>query len=223
MELDDLETAYNIVSRFNKYDTLSSPPKINTLNFEVPIISGIHKGEYRKNIEEVKPNTLEYILYYLHDIDFTMIINTIIALLYYWKFRKRKALIMEQVYQEVVNHFTTQHEPYKGNEKIKKGTCIYLVKIEIGNKVLYKIGKTKDLHQRMINLQSNINVNYSFVSVGITIKEVIYCDNYDEREERLLTEIRNINIKKHKFYFDGHTECFESDILFELWTKMIQS
>lgn len=222
MELEDLETAYNIVSRFNKYDTLSSPPKIHTLNFEVPIISGIHKGEYRKNIEEVKPNTLEYILYYLHDIDFTMIINTIIALLYYWKFRKRKALIMEQVYQEVVNHFTIQHEPYKGNKKIKKGTCVYLVKIGIGNKVLYKIGKTKDLHQRMLNLQSNINANYPFVSVGVTVKEVLYCDNHNEIEERLLKEIRNINIKKNKFYFNGCTESFENIVVVDIFKKLYE-
>jgi predicted GIY-YIG superfamily endonuclease len=223
MELNDLKIAYDIVSKFNKYDTLSTPPKVNTLNFKVPIISGIHQGEHRKNIEEVKPNTLEYILYYLHNIDFTMIINTLIALLYYWKFRKRKSLMMKEVYQEIVNHFTVHNEPYKWNEKTKKGNCVYIIKIEIGNKVLYKVGKTKDLHQRMLNLQSNINANYSFVSVGITIKEVLYCDNHAEKEKILLTEIRNRNIKKHKFYFKGHTECFESDILFELWTKMIQS
>lgn len=219
MELNDLKIAYDMVSKFNKYDTLSTPPKINTLYYKVPIVKGLHCGEYGKDIEDVKPNTLEYILYHLHDIDYTLLIDTLIALLYYWKFRKRKSIHMEQVYQEVVRHYTIEHKPYTNYSDGKKGNCIYLVKIYIGSVTLYKVGITKDIHQRMINLQSDINMKYPFVFVGIAVQKVIYCDKNKELEQILLNEVSNYNIKKHKFFFDGHTESFESDILIDIFKR----
>ncbi len=219
MQLDELKIAYDMINKFSKYDTLSNPPRINTLDYRVPVVSGLHSGEYGKNIEEVKQNTLNYILYHLHDIDYTLVTDTLIALLYYWKFRKKKSLKMEQAYQEIVSHYTVEHEPYTRYENSKKGNCIYLVKIYIGSKILYKVGITEDIHQRIVNLQSDINIKYPCISVGIDVQKVIYCENNKEMEKILLNDAKSHNIKKHKFFFDGYTEAFESDILINIFKQ----
>lgn len=212
MQLDDFRIAYDMVNNFKKYDTVSNPPKINTLAYQVPKIEGIHPKLWGKNIDEVKLNTLEYILYDLHKMDEDKIISTLIALLYYWKIRKRKQSKMEESYQEVINHYTIKNEALS-YKSIIKGECVYLVKIHIGSKTLFKVGKTKNINQRMINLQSDIKSNYPLVSVTVVILEVKFCDNSDEIEEVVLSEARSIIPDKHKLNFKGNTETFENSIM----------
>ncbi len=221
MKQNDLQMAYDIVSNFTKYDTMSNPPKINTLYYKVPKQTGISRWEYYKDIEEVSKSTLEYILYRLHNASHTLIMNTLIALLYYWRFRERKPTMMQQVYNEAVSHYTVENQPYTRYESAIKVNCVYLIKINIGCDTLYKVGQTEDIHSRMINLQSNISKRYSSVSVGVVVQEVKYCSNCKEVEEELLKEARNKLTKKHKFYFDGHTESFESDKLIDIFKQII--
>ena len=208
MELNDLQIAYDIVKNRTVFDNIQKP-----LQYKISSIDAIHYGEHYKTIKEVTPSVLNYILYNLHNLDYDFAIETLMALLYYWKFRKRKLSKMEQVYKEVINHYTTEHTPYTRYENSKKANCIYLLKIYIGSKVLYKVGITEDINQRMINLQSDISIKYQFISVGVAVQDVIYCDSNEEKEQLILQEIRSIEKKKHKFYFNGHTECFENEIL----------
>lgn len=134
MIINDLKIAYDIVNNFKKYDTLSNPPRINKLDYKVPCIDGISKYEWGKDIEEVNPNTLQYILYNLHNLDYSKVIDTTIALLYYWKVRKRNILKMEKVYQEILNHYLVVNESATNNHLLKKEKCIYLIEINIGIK-----------------------------------------------------------------------------------------
>ena len=191
--------------------------KINPLEYKVPNLEGIIPQQKHKTIKEVRPDTLKYILYKLHNIDNDIATDTLMALLYYYKFRDKKLAKMETAYRKARYHYIIKHTPYTKDKNMKKGDCIYLIRINIGRKTLYKVGTTSDIHTRMINLQSNISKFYPLVSVGINIKKVIYCNNNKEIEETLLSEIRSNNIKKHKFFFDGHTEAFQSDMLLKIF------
>lgn len=219
MQLNDLKIAYDIVMNFKKYDTLSSPPKVNTLDYKVPKLDGIHSKLWGKNIDEVKLNTLEYILYDLHNMDEDKVISNLIALLYYWKIRKRKQSKMDEVYQEVVKHYTIQNKELK-NDKLNKGKCVYLVKISIGSRTLYKIGKTEDIHQRIINLQSDIKCRYPLVSIAIDILEVKYYAYSDEIEKLILIKAKSKIIDKHKLNFKGSTEAFEDIELIDVFNEI---
>jgi hypothetical protein len=219
MQLDDFRIAYDIVNNFKKYDTVSNPPKINTLVYQVPKIEGIHPKLWSKSIDEVKLNTLEYILYYLHNIDEDKVISTLIALLYYWRIRKRKQAKMDEVYQEVIKHYTIENKVYCDTNTCK-GKCVYLVKIYIGSMTLYKVGQAIDLHQRMINLQSDIKSSYPLVSVGMSILAVKLCDNSDKLEEIILSEAKSKITKKHKFNFKGYTEAFKSESLIAIFNNL---
>jgi hypothetical protein len=222
MTINDLKIAYDIINNFKKYDTLSNPPRINKLDYKVPCIDGISKYEWGKDIEEVNPNTLQYILYNLHNLDYSKVIDTTIALLYYWKVRKRNILKMEKVYQEILNHYLVVNESTTNNHFLKKENCVYLIEINIGSTTLYKIGKTSDINERFANLKSNIQKMYSTVSVGIKILNLIYNHNNETIEKEILNKIDAKN-KKHKFYFNGHTESFLDKCAIDIYNEGIRS
>ena len=124
---------------------------------------------------------------------------------------------MEEAYKEVLTHYTIQNKSLPIDDNIVIGNCVYLLKIKLGTKVLYKIGKTNDIRKRVSNLTSNISSNYSLVSVSIDILDIKYCNNIDEAEELLLKEARQKITSKNKFFFNGHTECFDSKILVQIF------
>lgn len=202
MNLNDLKIAQDIVNNFQKYDTLSKPPKINKLEYKVPSINGISTYEHGKDIESVKPNTLKYIIFHLHNVDYSLIIETTIALLYYWKFRKNKKTLLEETYKEIVNHYTLSHNNcfYNYND----GECVYLIKIYIGSHTLFKVGKTASFNQRMSNILSDVKSKYEYVSCSIEPLKVHYTLSSYEIEQNILRELK----KDHKFFFNGHTESF---------------
>jgi hypothetical protein len=214
MELEDLQVAYDIVNNRTVFDNIENP-----LQYKIPNIDTIHYGEHHKTIKQVTPSVLNYILYNLHNLDYEFVIETLMALLYYWKFRKRKLSKMEEAYKEVIYHYTVKHTPYIKYKNHKQGNCIYLVKIYMGSRVLYKVGITKDIHKRMINLQSDITSKYPYISVGIDIQEVIYCSNSEDIEETILQVARSYKINKHKLFFNGHSECFESEALINIFKQ----
>jgi hypothetical protein len=162
--------------------------KLNPIDYKVPNLQGIIPQQRYRTIKEVRPDTLKYILYKLHNIDNDIATDTLMALLYYYKFRAKKQYKMERVYRKAIYHYIIKHPLYTKYENSKKGNCIYLVKINIGRKTLYKVGTTNDIHQRMTNLQSDISNFYQLVSVGIEVKKVIYCDNNNEVEQDILSK-----------------------------------
>lgn len=221
MTINDLKIAYDIINNFKKYDTLSNPPRINKLDYKVPCIGGISKYEWGKDIEEVNPNTLQYILYNLHNLDCSKVIDTIIALLYYWKVRKRDNFKMEKVYQEILNHYLIVNESTTNNHLLKKEKCIYLIEINIGNSTLYKVGKTSSIKDRFTNLKLNIQEMYSNVSTGIKILGIIYNQNNENIEKEILNKMDTKNIK-HKFYFNGHTESFKNIVVIDIFKSFCE-
>lgn len=210
-----------MVKNFRKYDTESIPPKINKLEYSVPNISGISKYECGKNIDEVYPNTLTYILYYLHGSDTIRTIDALMALLYYWQFRKRESHVMEKIYQEVVSHYTVQNKPYTYYAESKIGKCIYLVKLSIGSKILYKIGITEDIHSRFKNLQYDIQNSYPLVSVGLEPIKAVFTDSADEVERLILEQANQTISNKHKFNFRGSTESFNDTKLIAIFNEHV--
>jgi hypothetical protein len=219
MSEDDLSIAYCMVKNFKKYDTESNPPRINKLEYSVPKISGISKHEHGKNIDEVYPSTLAYILYHLHGSDAIRTTDALVALLYYWQFRKRNLHMMEKAYQEIVSHYTVQNKPYTYYAKSKMGKCVYLVKLSIGSKVLYKVGVTEDVHSRFKNLQSDIQNSYQLVSVGLEPINAVFVDSADEVEGFILEQANKTITTKHKFNFRGSTESFDDTQLIVIFNE----
>ena len=219
MKESDLKIAYKMVKNFKKYDTMSNPPKINNLEYTVPYIDGLHPEVRGKNIDEVYPNTLVYILYYLHGSDIIRTIDALMALLYYWQFRRREPAKMEEVYKDIVHHYTISNQPYKHYVDSKLGECIYLVKLSIGSKTLYKVGVTEDIHSRLKNLQSDVQTSYPLVSIGLEPINVVYTDGAIGVEELILDDARKTITSCHKFNFKGSTEAFKDSILIDLFHK----
>lgn len=219
MKESDLRIAYEMVKDFRKYDTMSSPPKINRLDYTVPNISGLYPSVRGKNIDEVYPNTLVYILYYLHGSDIIRTIDALMALLYYWQFRQRNQTKMEIVYKDIVHHYTISNQPYKHYVGSKLGECIYLVKLSIGSKILYKVGVTEDIHSRLKNLQSDTQISYPLVSIGLEPISVVFIDGAVVVEANILEAARKTITTKHKFNFKGSTEVFNDEKLIDIFNK----
>lgn len=216
MNINDLKIAYDIVNNFRKYDTLSIPPKINKLDYKVATINGITRYEHGKDINSVKPNTLRYILFNLHNIEYSIIIDNVIALLYYWKIRKNNKHMFEKAYEEIINHYTFKNDNYSFN--YKKGKCLYLIKIYIGKETLYKVGITASFNSRMANILSDIKSKYEHVSVSLKALQVEYTQNGYQMEKEILKGLKN----DHKFYFDGHTESFKNVEIINIFNKNIK-
>jgi hypothetical protein len=214
MTVDDLQKAYEIIEKRTIWDNIDNP-----LKYKVPNIKGIHWGECHKTVKEVKPNTMEYILFYLHDLDYELAIETLMAYLYYWKFRKKKLSKMNELFQRVKTHYTIQNTPYRSSNKTQKCDCVYLIKISIGSKTLYKVGRSKDIHKRMIDIQSDINTNYPLVSVGLEVLATHYCEDSHKLEKMVLDSIRAKISKKNKFFFKGSTEAFENHIVTDIFKQ----
>ena len=81
---DNFKVAYKVINSRSVFDNITNP-----LGYKVPKKSGIHFGDYYKTIKEVKPSTLQYILYKLHNLDYDLATDTLVALLYYYRFRKK--------------------------------------------------------------------------------------------------------------------------------------
>lgn len=209
MIIDEIKQAYEFINKRTVFTNINHP-----INYNIPKIKGIHFKEYGKNIKEVYPNTLKYIIYNLHNIDYSFLIETIVALFYYYKFRKQSEIELNQVYKDIINHYSILYE--KQMIDYKEGECIYLIEINIGSSRLYKVGKTSDFNLRMRNLASEISKKYQFVNTSINPLNVVYTSISDELEKKILNEIDE---KKHGFYFKGHTESFKNIEIINIFNK----
>ena len=218
---EEIDMALMIVNDFVKYDTSAIPAKINTIDYSVPALRGIHKGQWHKNIDEVEPNTLAYIIYHLHRADAVHITDAVIAYLYYWKFRKKDKKKMFEEYKNIKKHYSIQNQNTIDKNLIKMGIGLYLLEITIGAKTLYKVGITEDVVLRISNLKSDIRTSYSHVSVGVKLLDVKYINKPKGTEEKIVEEANN-RFKKHKFNFRGSTESFEDGGLISIYQSFLR-
>ena len=216
MDVNDIKEAYNFINKRNVFTNITNP-----IIYVIPRIKGIHKGEYGKTIKDVYPSTLKYIIYNLHDINYDFLIESIIALFYYCKFRKNSNIMLNRVYEDIINHYT--YKDIQPITKYEKGKSIYLIKIEIGSETLYKIGKTSDFNKRITNIKDDIESKYGYVSVRIEPLQVFYISNIDEVENEILSQIRSKKNVKHKFYFNGHTESFLDKCVIDIYNERIRN
>lgn len=211
MIIDDIIKAYEFINERTVFTNLEKP-----ILYEIPKIKGIHHGEYGKNINEVYPNALIYIVYHLHYIDYSFLIESIVALFYYYKFRKRNKMELNKEFEKIKNHYSKLNEKKEINYKV--GKCVYLIEINIGSEKIYKIGKTDDFNTRMKNITQDINSKYEFVSTSINPLKIEYTSNADILEKQILDNLK----KDHKFYFNGHTESFKNIEIINIFNKYIE-
>lgn len=217
----DFNLQYKIAKEWNKFETIDGsivkrePPK-----YVVPNLPGIHYKVLGKGINEVQYNTLEYILYYLHNVDYNTIEDTTMALYYYYIHRIRNPKQIREEPQKLIRHYNIINEQKK--QQFIFEPCVYLMEICIGSKKVYKIGKTTDLQSRYNNLLSSVKTNYSLVSVAVNIKETYISEDIDEIEKEMLIKISS-SMKNTKFYFKGHTESFESEKVIDIYRYCLRN
>ena len=209
---NELKIAYEIVDSFIKYDTRSNPPRINTLDYRVPKLNGIIKYHWGKRIEEVKPNILEHIVFYLHNTEVSTIVDGVIGLLYYHKIRSRNLMKMESVYKNITRYYSSTNSRDIPLATILSEAIVYSISFSIGTNKINKFGLASDKN-RYRKLISDVRSNYKHTSVGgfIVNQEIQF--HTLEQAERFEEEALN-NLKKHELYskckylFDGYTEAY---------------
>jgi hypothetical protein len=211
--IEIITEAYEIVKNFKRFDTASNPPKKHTLEYSVPKISGISKYEWGKNIDEVKPNTLDYIIYKLHSTEELLIQEAVMALLYYWKIRRRNIKKMEDVYLQIMHHYSVKpmnvEQDFPDDNKI----YVYHISWSIGSKRVYKVGYTTEFEKRVVSIANEVKRFYPLVNLGdLKIHRIIEFNTTEQAqsfEEEAKRSIENAEfVTKSKFYFTGSSESY---------------
>ncbi len=208
-----LKTAYDIVNEFEKINKTVFPQTINTFPFKytVPKLKGITKYQWGKNIKEVKPSTLKYIIYYLHSTDCDIIFEATVALLYYYKVRKKNIDEMNNTYKDILHHYTVKRDPKKHN--VEDTIVVYYISFFIGSKLVYKVGYSTQPIKRFKEILTSIKKYYEDVSVGdFNIHQLVQFDTIKQAqafEEEAKKYIKNNNnVSKCKIHFQGFSEAF---------------
>ncbi len=210
---DKLDDAFKLVNNFKSMDL-----KTQTFNqfplkhYRVPEVDGIHKGEYRKGIHKVKPSTLKYILFYLHNVDEDMIIEALIVLLYHWKVKKKDTKRMRKVYNRVYEHYTVTNKDSVPMVTINYNAVVYSISFNVGSVKFNKFGYTTDKF-RFIKLIDDVKSKYPNVSVGnFQIHQVIQFKTKEQAKAFEEEAIKNLELhkdyKKCKVCFDGYKEAY---------------
>lgn len=214
MELEFLEDAYNFVNDFVRKDIRKNTYNKFDFEYTVPSINGISKYQWGKDIESVRPSTLEYILFHLHNAEPKMIIDTLIAYLYYWKIRQMSSKDMRTKYKEVLEHYSIKHDCIIPEFEPKP--TVYYISFMVGSEKVYKLGYSNNPTRRFKEIIASVKEHYPFVSVGSF--EVIDTETYStekiglQAEKQALNTIKEMKIPKTKIYFDGATEGFSKPI-----------
>lgn len=106
MDKETIDEANRFVNSFRAYDPTTNSKRKISFDYCVPSIRRIHYSQHKKDLESVKPSTLEYIIFYLHNAEPKMIEDAIIALFYYWKVRMQNRRKLKEVYNRVLEHYT---------------------------------------------------------------------------------------------------------------------
>jgi len=206
MSEEILEFAYKFIFDF-QYMNLKTG-KYNKIEFEylTPSVNGLSKFHWGKNLDSVKPSTLEYIIYNLQNADLKMINDAIIAYLYYWKIRKTNSKKMREVYKNIKYHYTKTNKENIPIANIQYKAIVYSITFYIGSIKINKFGFTEDKYryQKMI---SDVRNKYQLVSIGnFTINQEI---QFKSSQNALEFEAEALkNLKEHSQYLKGKN-CFD--------------
>jgi len=212
MSEEILEYAYRFIANF-QYMNIKDRT-FNKLDFEyvTPSVNGLSKYQWKKDLDSVKPSTLEYIIYHLQNADLKMINDAIIAYLYYWKIRKANSKKMRKVYKNIKHHYTKINDENIPLANIKSKAIVYSISFYIGSIKINKFGFTEDKH-RYQKMMSDARNKYELVSVGnFTINQEIQFNCVDKALEFEAEALKNL--KEHKLYnkgkycFDGYKESY---------------
>ncbi|WP_421716545.1 hypothetical protein [Arcobacter arenosus] len=221
MNKEFIDFAYKFVSEFRSYDLRTKSIKKIDFDYCVPSIRGISKFEWGKDIDSVKPSTLEYIIFYLHNAEPKMIEDAIISLFYYWKVRKQNRKMMQKVYQKILEHYTRVNNIGEIPRTSTKDAdawlnhneyVIYSVGFCIGCLKVNKFGYTSDKN-RFKKLISDVKAKYPHVSVGSfeVYQELEFFNEEivkEFEEEALSNMVLHPHYKKCKCCFDGYKESY---------------
>ncbi len=212
MNIEFIEFAYNFVNDY-KYMNIKTGG-YNKFDFEytTPSVKGISKYQQKKDLQSVKPFVLEYIIYYLQDAEQKMIIDAIIAYLYYWKIRKANTKQMRKEYKKILNHYRANNDTSIPLATITYTAMVYSISFYVGSIRINKFGLATDPN-RYRKLISDVRSNYSFVSIGnFTINQEIQFNTLKQAEAFELEAITNLKLhnqySKGKYYFNGYTESY---------------
>lgn len=221
MNKDFIDFAYKFVNSFRAYDPTTNSRRKISFEYTVPSIRGITKYEWSKDLESVKPSTLEYIVFYLHNAEPKMIEDAIIALFYYWKIRQKDRKRMIKTYKKVLEHYTRANK----EDEISLSTTadadawlnlneyvVYSIGFCIGSLKINKFGYTRDKN-RYRKLISDVRAKYPHVSVGsFEVYQEIEFDKEEDAKEFEKEALKNLalhpNYNKCKCCFDGYNESY---------------
>lgn len=212
IDKDELLDAFELVNNFRFRDIKKGI--FNTFplsHYKVPRVDGIQKEVYDKGINQVKPNTLKYIIFNLHNVDENIIIEAIVVLLYCYK-KKQETKTMREVFKRILHHYTVANKEENILLDIKEKAIVYSISFDIGSITYNKFGYTTD-KKRLVKLLSDIKSKYPHVNVGnLVINQTIQFKTEQQaklfEEEALKNMKLNVNYRKCKNLFDGYTESY---------------
>lgn len=213
MIVESIKFAYDCVNNFTYKNILKNTCNKFDFEYSVPEIKGICKFEWGKKLDSVKPSTLEYIIYHLHNAEVKLVIDSVIAYLYYWKIRKADTKTMKLKYKEILQHY----EPIKDEliiptAMITNVAIVYSISFTVGiiqtNK--FGIATDKNRYKKMID---DVKSKYPLVSVSnFKVNQEIQFNTVKQAEEFEKEALKNLKqhrqYKKGKICFDGYTESY---------------
>ena len=212
IDKDELLDAFELVNNFRFRDIKKGI--FNTFplsHYKVPRVDGIQKEVYDKGINQVKPNTLKYIIFNLHNADENIIIEAIVVLLYCYK-KKQETKTMREVFKRILHHYTVANKEESILLDIKEKAIVYSISFDIGSITYNKFGYTTD-KKRIEKLRSDIKSRYPHVSIGnFKVNQTIQFKTEQQakmfEKEALKNMKLNVNYRKCKNLFDGYTESY---------------
>ena len=212
IDKDELLDAFELVNNFRFRDIKKGI--FNTFplsHYKVPRVDGIQKEVYDKGINQVKPNTLKYIIFNLHNVDENIIIEAIVVLLYCYK-KKQETKTMREVFKRILHHYTVANKEENILLDIKEKAIVYSISFDIGSITYNKFGYTTD-KKRLVKLLSDIKSKYPHVNVGnFKVNQTIQFKTEQQakmfEKEALKNMKLNVNYRKCKNLFDGYTESY---------------
>ena len=213
--IEDIENAYTIIRDFKYLNPITKLPNKFEFEYSVPKVSGIIKTNWGKDLNSVKPSTLDYILYYLHDADCTLIFETAIAYFYYWKIRKKDKNKFIDCYKKLKEHYSVNRLPQEYH--LENELVVYYISWFVGSIKVYKVGYSDEPIERFQHILAECRRFYPNVSVGDF--EIIQLVKFNTKEQAsamesetlswLKNKIANKEISKSKIYIkNGGTEMY---------------
>lgn len=207
-----LTHAYHFVFDFKYMNTKTGGYNKFDFKYKTPSVNGLNKYQWNKDLDSVKPSTLEYIIYYLQDTDRKMIVDAFIAYLYYWKIRKTNTKKMREEYKKIYHHYTVKNDDEVPQANIQYKAIVYSISFSIGSIKVNKFGLTTD-RNRYKKLISDARSKYELVSIGsFIVNQEIQFETLSQAEAFEKEALTNLKLHSHyikcKNCFNGYKESY---------------